>query len=564
MNINPPLVEWITTLANTTRDQPADVVVAMLHTFLGDNPIATIAAQSYAVFSNNVELTRSLLFVTSENLKHIPPALDFSLDWMVALALLLSDIPRDAGSEVNALAILEDLVARDLKLENQYIGAIAKVWFSCCTSLLNKGGKAVHELIAEHVLQQPIFLTFLQQAHAKDLWNAARVAIEKIEDIELRASILDSVDSDPRIIANIVDRANFAELAVKDLADLLSRATELLVDFRRKSLPHDEGAVGLLADGLAGLVSRLPSFIGLETGAAFQSLTLKTFKRNRAITPTIAVIGGVLEQIEGLIKAAVDFLFGDAAPGFSLVPCGARTGSYIMDVQLDAKYGSQAIIFAVLHLLEQDGPLTAEMGEAYGLLLNTLAEDNTSLSMRSTKVEPSRVPSITLDIPQIVERRETLRRYTDAHLLSADVPQADDLERVIKYVRLFVEEGVVDADALGVTGRQVAYYAHAARVLRLVDQHQPLSAGRQLIRLEEDDERLRFLAVCFESSKCGLAWLNWSNAKDLRKVEPNSAETFLIETTHDLSTSTIHRRAQTLESWSTQLKQHHYTGLRKI
>lgn len=137
----------------------------------------------------------------------------------------------------------------------------------------------------------------------------------------------------------------------------------------------------------------------------------------------------------------------------------------------------------------------------------------------------------------------------DLRLTPALIPQADDLERVLAYARASREDGPTPAEA-GFGGRDAHYYAHASRVLGLVDAHGSLtSAGRSAL---EAPDPVAALVERFEVSAVAKAWAAWAGEASVWNVPNGSAREFLVAS-GALSESTAERRAATLRSWHAAL-----------
>jgi hypothetical protein len=142
-------------------------------------------------------------------------------------------------------------------------------------------------------------------------------------------------------------------------------------------------------------------------------------------------------------------------------------------------------------------------------------------------------------------------------VLSHDVPQADNLKKVLLFVSLLIQdkssiEIVREKFLKGSknSSRNFSYYRQAAEVLGLIDwRSHPTNASFVLNHLPTTEKKMRLLASQFLSSNVGSSWLKWSSVNDLSDVQPDSAYQFLIEVCPSLSKTTAKRRAETLESW---------------
>lgn len=137
----------------------------------------------------------------------------------------------------------------------------------------------------------------------------------------------------------------------------------------------------------------------------------------------------------------------------------------------------------------------------------------------------------------------------DVMLEATHVPQADDLSRVIRYVRA-VSTYESSQEEAGFEGRDAQYYAHAARILGLIDVVGTItSVGRSVIDAHEPLERI---AECFEATPVARAWAEFANAESVWDVDAESAASMLA-TISGLAESTTQRRASTLRAWHTAL-----------
>ena len=102
----------------------------------------------------------------------------------------------------------------------------------------------------------------------------------------------------------------------------------------------------------------------------------------------------------------------------------------------------------------------------------------------------------------------------------------------------------VPEGALPVTRRHVLYLRQAMRILGVIDAEGMITdMGEQI----SGDFR-PMLALLFEASAVGQAWVKWAGVKGATDLDPQSATDFLVELT-DLSESTCQRRARTLRRW---------------
>jgi hypothetical protein len=195
----------------------------------------------------------------------------------------------------------------------------------------------------------------------------------------------------------------------------------------------------------------------------------------------------------------------------------------------------------------------------YRSLVEPLAESGASLTVGAfDATTDSFLETRHYDAAGVASKAGLVRALTSATLLSSDVPQADELQRVFSLVEILAKTGSVTPEALGVTQRQVSYYKHAAKVLGLLAEFDRLTPSGELLPKLSGEQRLAVTCVKFESSRCGAEWIRWAGKATLLEVPPESAESFLAEAVVDLSEATVKRRAATLMRWHGDMVPHHY------
>ena len=147
-------------------------------------------------------------------------------------------------------------------------------------------------------------------------------------------------------------------------------------------------------------------------------------------------------------------------------------------------------------------------------------------------------------------------------LISINVPQADDLHKVIAVVKCKYQHGFLSHSLLNLTERQVDYYAHSARILGFLDFQFNLTPNG--IKLATSSTPMSLLSWAFRQSDVYVEWHNWSlsSGEDMK----GHASQFLTDyfSTANLpsnqrlsnnlqGTGTISRRTKTLEDWYTRL-----------
>jgi len=199
-----------------------------------------------------------------------------------------------------------------------------------------------------------------------------------------------------------------------------------------------------------------------------------------------------------------------------------------------------------------------------------LSENNfkINLSVSTKDIELQIIPPIStedfanISTGAITDFNEQER--THVRILSCDVPQANNIERILELAQLFVQypsstQTIRDKflEIRGTKPRDFSYHRRAIEILNLIDwRGHPTNVCFALVRLSKTEAKMRLLAYQFISSNVGSAWLRWQNANDLLEISVDSGEEFLTETCPSLSQKTIERRSQTLKAWLTAFRQY--------
>lgn len=289
-----------------------------------------------------------------------------------------------------------------------------------------------------------------------------------------------------------------------------------------------------------------------------QSLSVSTWRSRKA--PLIAAVTAIWEKWSDLL-ATVALRLGQEIDFF---PLKAREGSFVVDIAVSDSDATRAAFLALKNLIELGANLTQSVFKNLGIdpskleaLLASIREH--SVEVRVSMQDDSEMLCIVLSPEDAALRIDSVSEAARGTLGTDQVPQADDIHRVLKLVQLAVAHAEISGESLEITPRQVNYYKQAARLLGFLDEQNTPTAVAYRLASRATDERLLLTAVQFEGSRCGWAWVQWSQATSLRDVDPSTAETFLISVAPDLSESTARRRAKTLRSWWAALTPYHYT-----
>ena len=167
------------------------------------------------------------------------------------------------------------------------------------------------------------------------------------------------------------------------------------------------------------------------------------------------------------------------------------------------------------------------------------------------RVDPAAAEEVTTEQDQVVVLPQAIT--------TADVPQQDNLDRIVAVVRLVAESADVQPARLQMADtassrRHIDYMRHGAKVLGLLAGDGTLtSPGRQLAQLPES-RVMDFISVQFELSVVGTLWKRWAEASDLYDLDPESSVDFLLE--NQFSASMARRRGRTLKRWLREFRQH--------
>ncbi|MEM9455666.1 MAG: hypothetical protein AAGF11_15900 [Myxococcota bacterium] len=251
----------------------------------------------------------------------------------------------------------------------------------------------------------------------------------------------------------------------------------------------------------------------------------------------------------------------ELGPPRQLEPVHAAVGSFALQLKVSGELAPSERQH-LLGSLDQLGDLTREGIDRAKLSIETLDRLRELTSLLDILYRER----VRLDVEMFVvgedERRvhatfaptspELLRRLQQLlsdHVVSADIPQANDIDKVFDLVTQLRATGELPApESLGIVARQVNYYRRAAEILGYL-RDGVLTPATSLIATASRDVRLRHALSRFEASEVGNAWLRWAECSRLHDVDPTSAERFLLEISVGLSPATIKRRAKTLRAW---------------
>lgn len=249
------------------------------------------------------------------------------------------------------------------------------------------------------------------------------------------------------------------------------------------------------------------------------------------------------------------------------VPVAAGVGSFIVKFQIERADHDYASVVRALRELEDIGAIIARPRGRSGRsgaqnkrldavhrvieLLSVLAEADAALEV-TTQLDEEDPRVFDLQVPTSQLLRDA-QSVSATRIPSGDVPQANDLAKVFRFVELVHSGEYPTPESLDVVGRQVNYYRRAAEILGYLKDGR-LSPGGRLLARARKAERWQSALERFTASDVGSAWIEWCEVSTLLEIEPTSAVDFLREVTVGLSEATVKRRAATLESWHERLE----------
>lgn len=252
------------------------------------------------------------------------------------------------------------------------------------------------------------------------------------------------------------------------------------------------------------------------------------------------------------------------------VPVAAGVGSFIVKFQIERADHDYAQVAKALRELEDVGAHLIEIPTRGARakkskdqlkrldavrrvieLLGALAEADAVLEV-TTQLDEEDPKTFDLQAPT-KQLLEAAQRVSATRIPSMDVPQANDLAKVFRFVELVHSGEYPTPESLDVVDRQVNYYRRAAEILGYLKDGRLTPGGRVLARASRAEQWQSALER-FTASDVGSAWIDWCEVSTMLEIEPTSAADFLRDVTVGLSEATVKRRAASLESWLVQLE----------
>ncbi|WP_337026298.1 DUF6575 domain-containing protein [Pantoea eucrina] len=244
--------------------------------------------------------------------------------------------------------------------------------------------------------------------------------------------------------------------------------------------------------------------------------------------------------------------------GDSLVPYTSSIGSYkskFIAEKNDEFIGSMISFIDAIKSPDADVNSLVELGVDLGdfeELLSNLRTYNYKLEIKAN----TGASLFIIDAKKLATEQEKIQEHNQRYFSSDLVPQADDINRIVKLIDCAARNELFNEESEGITPRQINYYKHAARLLGLIKSNgfvlQPL--GWKVFYASNHAEKMSLIADAFENTVCGWAWMKFCNVEKITDIDESTAADFLIEKANGLSKDTAKRRSKTLQAWALEFK----------
>ncbi|NET73626.1 MAG: hypothetical protein F6K62_22600 [Sphaerospermopsis sp. SIO1G2] len=344
-----------------------------------------------------------------------------------------------------------------------------------------------------------------------------------------------------------------------------SEASNLLKEIYSSAiLNSDQGANSYpVKDNISRLITSCLAAVG--TVFSKDNLSIAVRIDNPEENIPWSILANAVDKLERLFQEIADVTFEKIIKLPTFTPAQSTTGSWTIILHINISDKQSNLLAKTIQSLSSEEDAKNEINSS---IINSWQDCVAKLKENELRVKlavSSKNPELyfvnsisTEDIPKVEESVQQKIR-----VLSRDIPQADNLERVIDFASLLiqypsslskVQQSFIEIE--GITERQYFYYRRAVEILSLANERQEPTASCYILHRLQNEAKKRFLAYQFISSNIGVAWFNWQNANDLLEIQPESATQFLLEVCPKLSETTVKRRAITLKSWLKIFLQH--------
>ncbi|MBD2691510.1 DUF7226 domain-containing protein [Anabaena catenula] len=392
----------------------------------------------------------------------------------------------------------------------------------------------------------------------KEFKSLTQLVLDRVDDLDIQEEWKEGLETFFQIAGKKQDHKYSDQRIWSDASNLLKKI------YNPAILNSDTGASYYkVQDNIWRLITSCLAAMGTILGEDGLSVAVRIDGPEE--NPPWSVVASVIDQLEKLVQEIADAIFHKITKLPTFAPPQAIPGSWTTVLHIDLNSNqSNLLATAIKSLLSKED----QENESNPFVVNSwqdcvakLKENElrVNLAVSTNSTELHFVKSIsTEDIPKI---EESLQH--NIRVLSHDVPQADNLERVLDLASLLIQyplsPSIVRQKFLeinGITERQFLYYRRAVEILGLVDDRERPTTTCYMLNRFQNEAKIKFLAYQFISSNVGSAWFNWQNVNNLSDIQPESATQFLLEVCPSLSEETAKRRAKTLKSWLNIFLQH--------
>jgi hypothetical protein len=472
---------------------------------------------------------------------------DIHAIWLLLAAVLSRpNISADSPSRISILGLLSSVSSWKLPIFALLAPAL--------DSFLNVSLSPGNPLIAEQTLD---FIAiegenYAQAPHTKnqlkELDSRTQAVLNQVDDLEIKEEWAEGV----KRFFEIAEESKYADqniwYAAGDLLKEIYTDQVLNQDLELKNYEQVKNNILRLITSSLAAVGAIMGDPGLSV-----AVRIDNPKKNNSWS----VNASVIDKLERLFQEVADMTF-DIMPKLpTFTPVRSTPGSWTIIIHLNLtpeksmKLGRA--IASLSSIEDMENLANSSIAESWRDCAARLKQDDLqvdlAVAMNASDLYITRSIS-TEDVPSIENNIQP-----NIRVFSRDIPQADNLERVLELASLWIQDpepSTVRQEFLQksqVTSRQYSYYQRAVEILGLVDERQRPNNICWMLNRVSKEEKIRLLAYQFMLSNVGLAWFNWSNATDLSEIQPEKAAEFLKAICPSLVESTINRRAKTLQSW---------------
>lgn len=286
-----------------------------------------------------------------------------------------------------------------------------------------------------------------------------------------------------------------------------------------------------------------------ESEMSLATHEVRISKTSEKSSPKLDQVTNIFDNLSALYRGFLDSM---NIKGGGIEPIAARPGSFILSFSAEHMNAFGKQFGELSKLIGARGEIIPFLAanqidmRSFSSLLSSILQSSSNFELNESfsqeKLISIRKSDAEFYLPQLV-------KVASQHLTSYQVPQANNIRKLILFVELSWAGREITPVSLNTAQRHVAYYRHACKLLGLFEGNGAMTAIGQQIAEADDARKLTILAKCFEGSYCGWAWILWSGADNLLGVNPETADEFLKSNCPTLSENTSFRRASTLRKW---------------